>query len=235
MTESDPLIALSGLEGVPSAVASARDAVDAVLRDRGLRRIAPELRARALLDGARANAELTDDPEGLLPGAVRAAGELHELAGSILRAPGQAIARAHTLVAHGLVAPEDLGRIRPEAGERLTGLQRLLTAPSEAPALVLAAVVHAELATVAPFGVGDGVVARVIEQAVLVARGVDPLGVVPVPAGHRDLGEEYRARLAGYAEVSGVGPWIAYVARAVTGAAERLAMRLGESRTRPRT
>lgn len=229
VTEVDPLITLSGLEGVPSAVAAARDAVDVVLRDRGLRRIEAGRRARTLLDGARANADLSADPERLLPGAVRAAGELHELAGSILRAPGQAIARVHTLVAHGLVPDAELGRLRPGVGDRMAGLQQLLTTPTEAPGLVLAAVVHAELATAEPFGVGDDVVARVVEQAVLVARGVDPLGVVPVPVGHLELAEEYRQRLTGYAEVTGVGPWISYCARAVTGAAERLAFRLGET------
>ncbi len=226
---SDPLVALAVLEGVPSAVAAARDAVDAVLRDRGRRRITAEQRAWSLLDGARANAALSADPERLLPGAIRLSGELHELAGMILRAPGQALARAHTLVAHGLVPDEQLGRIRPAATDRMAGLQRLLTTPTEAPGLVLAAITHAEVATVAPFGFGDGLVARAVEQAVLMARGVDPEGVVPVCSGHRELAEEYAGRLSGYADVSGVGPWISYCARAVTQAADRLGARLTRS------
>jgi len=38
----DPLRPLAELEGVPSGMASARDAVDALLRDRGLRMRTPE-------------------------------------------------------------------------------------------------------------------------------------------------------------------------------------------------
>lgn len=228
--ETDPLLALAALEGVPSAVAAARDAVDAVLRDRGLRRISADQRAWSLLDGARANAALSDEPERMLPGAIRLSGELHELAASILRSPGQAMARAHSLVAYGLVPDDELGRIRPAAAERMAGLQQLLHSSSEASGLVLAAIAHAEVATVAPFGFGDGLVARAVEQAVLIARGFDPEGVVPVCSGHRESAEEYPARLAGYAEVTGVGPWISYCARAVTQAAERLGGRLGRSK-----
>ena len=38
----DPLSRLASLEGVPSAYAAARDGIDALLRDRGLRRTSPE-------------------------------------------------------------------------------------------------------------------------------------------------------------------------------------------------
>ena len=54
----DPLADLVRLEGVASAVAAATDAVDAVLRDRGLRRITDEQLSQALLAGATANATL---------------------------------------------------------------------------------------------------------------------------------------------------------------------------------
>lgn len=226
--QPDPLVTLARLDGVASAVASARDAVDAVLRDRGLRDIPPERRARSLLLGARANAALSDDPENMLPGAIRLSGELPELARLILRAPGQAMARAHVLVGHGSVPDEELGRIRPGAADRMIGLQDLLTGRSDAPGLVVAAIAHAELATVAPFGFGDGMVARAVEQAVLMARGVDPQGTIAVPAGHRELAEEYGRGLAGYAEVSGVGTWISYCARALTSAAEQTAAALAE-------
>ena len=39
----DPLADLARIEGVPSAVAAATDAVDAVLRERGLRKITDEI------------------------------------------------------------------------------------------------------------------------------------------------------------------------------------------------
>lgn len=52
-------------EGVPSAVAAARDGVDALLRDRGLRRTTPELTAESLLRGAHASAEVEAPGEGV--------------------------------------------------------------------------------------------------------------------------------------------------------------------------
>ncbi|MFL6167540.1 MAG: hypothetical protein ACJ710_14765, partial [Ornithinibacter sp.] len=54
----DPLARLASLEGVPSAYAAARDGIDAVLRDRGLRRTSPETTAESLLRGAHASAVL---------------------------------------------------------------------------------------------------------------------------------------------------------------------------------
>jgi hypothetical protein len=67
----DPLADLARVEGVPSAVAAATDAVDVVLRDRGLRKITDEQLNLALLAGARANAELTGDPARWQIGALR--------------------------------------------------------------------------------------------------------------------------------------------------------------------
>ena len=49
---------LVSLEGVPSAFAATRDGIDALLRDRGLRRTSPEQTAASLLRGAHASAVL---------------------------------------------------------------------------------------------------------------------------------------------------------------------------------
>jgi hypothetical protein len=54
----DPLARLAALEGVGSAFAATRDGIDALLRDRGLRRTTPDLTADALLRGAHASAVL---------------------------------------------------------------------------------------------------------------------------------------------------------------------------------
>ena len=83
----DPLADLARLEGVPSAVASALDAVDAVLRDRGLRQLSPEVVAASLLRGARASALLTGDGDRWLPGTVRLSAELTTLAPTLRVAP----------------------------------------------------------------------------------------------------------------------------------------------------
>ena len=58
----EPLAALASLEGVPSAFAAARDGIDVMLRDRGLRRTSPEMTAESLLRGAHA----TDPDEQML-------------------------------------------------------------------------------------------------------------------------------------------------------------------------
>ena len=55
---SDPFISAALLEGIPSTYAGARDGIDSILRDRGLRRSTPEDTARSLLLGAAATASL---------------------------------------------------------------------------------------------------------------------------------------------------------------------------------
>ena len=220
----DPLADLARLEGVPSAVAAARDAVDAVLRDRGMRVIPAEQSAGALLAGARASAALSPDPERWFAGAVRLSTELISLSGLIRVAPGQAIARAHALVARGVVPDEELGRVRADAevSERLVGLHQLLTEPTSASAVVLAAVAHAELATIAPFGSADGIVARAVEHLVLVAGGVDPRAVIVCEAGHLALRPSYESGLTGYRSgtVAGVRDWLLHCTQALTHGAE---------------
>jgi len=220
----DPLADLARLEGVPSAVVATRAAVDAVLRDRGLRSIGAETTARALLAGAEASAGLSEDAERWRPGAVRLASEVFPLSALVRVAPGQAIARAHALLGRGQLAEAELGRVRADAevGSRLDDLHRLLTAPTTAPGLVLAAVAHAELATLAPFGTADGLVARGVEQLVLVATGVDPRAVIVSAAGHAADPLGYQTALAGYASgtLAGVRAWIVHCCRAVTYGAE---------------
>lgn len=222
---SDPLADLAQLPGVPSAVAAATAAVDVVLRDRGLRRLDEEVRVAMRRAGAEASARLTVDEDRWRPGALRLAAELPAMAGLIRVAPGQALARAHAVVARGVLPDDTLGQMitnDPGAGERMRDLGARLTTPSPAPAVVLGAVVHAEIATVAAFGAASGLVARAAEHAVLVDSGLDPYGVVPIEAGHAADPDGYRAALAAYATggATGVGRWIIWCAAAVTRGAE---------------
>jgi hypothetical protein len=221
---SDPLTDLARLEGVPSALAAARDAVDVVLTDRGLRAVTSDQVAAALWTGARASAGLTDDPEHWIAGAVRLSTELPELAGVLRVAPGQALARAHTLAAYDLVAEPDLGRLRESAQVtgRMSGLAELLSQPTEAPALVLAAIAHAEVATTVPFGSADGLVARAVERMVLISSGFDPRGVIVTEVGHLGRKADYERLLGAYAtgSVTGVRDWILHVAQAAVDGAE---------------
>ena len=220
----DPLADLARLEGVASAVAAATDAVDAVLRDRGLRHVTEEQLSQALLAGARANAALSGDPERWQVGALRLSAELAPLAALIRVAPAQALARAHALVARGVVPDNELGRIGSGLGmaSRMNSLAELLTHHTSAPAIVVAAVAHAEIAVVAPFADASGLIARAVEHVVLISAGLDPYGVIVVEAGHAEHGESYSSALEGYADgsVPGVESWLLRCAAAVARGAE---------------
>src|SRR5215468_4854107 len=71
MASDDELNRLARLEGVPSAMAAARDGADAILRDRGRRATTPQMTSDALLAGAVASARIegsTSDRDALLAG-----------------------------------------------------------------------------------------------------------------------------------------------------------------------
>ena len=92
---------------------------------------------------------------------------------------------------------------------------------------LLAAVVHGELATLAPFGGADDLVARAAERLTLITRGVDPKAVSVPEVGYRERSDAYRTALAGYAtgSAAGVAGWLRHCATAVElGAQEGLAI-----------
>lgn len=215
-------------------MAAARDGIDVLLRDRGLRQSPPELTAESLLLGAHASAVLEgsgSDLEAMRAGAgdevaqaaLRVSAEVLSQVPVLGKAPLQAFARLHTLAGKGVVDDAALGRPRDAASSaRLADLARLLVAPTEAPALVVAAVVHAELATLAPFESHNGIVARAAERLLLVARGVDPKSLVVPEAGHLRLRREYESNLRGYRDggQAGVHAWLLYAAEGYAAGAE---------------
>ena len=225
------LEALAGLEGVASGFAAARDGIDALLRDRGLRRVAPETTGEALLRGAHASARLegsgsdleqirSEGGDEIAQAAVRLNVGLLKLTDTLRRAPLQALARMHVLVAED---PATAGRpVDAEAAGRLATLGQALAADTSAPALLVAAVAHAEIATASPFGSRDGLVARGLERLVLASRGVDPASVMVPEAGHLKLRIGYEAKLRDYAEGGrdGVHAWLLYAAEAYAAGAE---------------
>ncbi|MEU8377922.1 oxidoreductase [Streptosporangium sp. NPDC048865] len=196
-------------------------------------------RASAALEGV--DVPLDTIPEVTDPtvqGALRVSAELGRLGITWRTAPRQVLARLHTLAASGLTGDGggagDLGRPRAtaaapdplglgaapgpqEAVARVDGLVRLVTVSSKAPALVLAAVVHAELAVLRPFGTADGVVARAAERLTLVEFGLDPKSLVAVEVGHLELGPAYGEGLRSYLSGTpdGVAAWVRHCAAAV--------------------
>jgi len=226
------------LEGVPSAFTAARDGIDALLRDRGLRRTSPDQTAESLLRGAHASGVLEGSDASLEE--IRA-GQADEIAQAAVRvstgvlalvpvigaSPLQAFARLHALAGKGVLDDDRLGRpVSPEAADRLAALGTTLSGTS-VPALVVAALVHAEIATVAPFASHNGIVARAAERLVMVARGVDPASVVVPEAGHLALAREYESNLRGYRDGgrAGLHSWLLYAAEAVTAGVEHSQLR----------
>ena len=225
---------LATLEGVPSAYAAARDGIDAMLRDRGLRRTAPETTAESLLRGAHASAVLegsTSSLEDVRAGAgdevaedsVRVSTELLSWATTLSRSPLQVLARLHTVAAARSVPDAQLGRPRDaDSATRLRAVSEVLTASGDLPAMLIAAVAHAELADAAPFASHNGVVARAVERLVLVSRGVDEKSLVVPEQGHLVNRAAYSSNLAAYRTggPAGVHAWLLYTAEAYAAGAE---------------
>ncbi len=230
----DPLDALIALEGVGSAYAAARDGIDALLRDRGLRRTSPEMTVESLLRGAHASAVLEGSGSSLAEvregagdevaeAALRVSTELLGLAPALGRTPLQVFARLHTVAAVGTLEADRLGRPRDEAAAgRLRTVADVLTGPTRAPALLVAAVVHAEVASGAPFASHNGLVARALERLVLVSRGVDEKSLTVPEAAHLALRPAYESQLRAYQDggQAGVHSWLLYAAEAYARGAE---------------
>lgn len=239
----DPLARLLELPGVFESVDAARGSVDALLRElrgRELRRRVGEVTAESLRRAAWASTVLeTGAPlpladfhapfpvevtgraaAGVAAGALRLTTELAGLAGVWSQAPLQALARVHVLAASDVVPADELGRPRADAevSARLAALAELLVAPTQAPAVVVSAVVHGELLALRPFAWGNGLVARAAARLVLLERGLDPRAASVPEEGHLRIGEAvYAGALAGYrtGTPDGVAGWLGHCAEAV--------------------
>jgi hypothetical protein len=225
------------VEGVASAFAATRDGIDTLLRDRGLRSTSPDLTGESLLRGAHASAVLDGSASTLdevraggsdpvAQAALRLSVELLGLVPAFGRSPAQALARLHALAGAGSVPDDLLGRPRDAAAaDRLRGALAVLT--TQRPALVTAALLHAELLVAEPFASANGLVARAAERLVLVSTGVDAKSLVVPEAGHLALRAAYESNLRGYASGSrsGAQAWLLYCAEAYAAGAEASPLR----------
>jgi Fic family protein len=183
----------------------------------------------------------------LVANAVRLHADLGTVLPSWSRSPKQALARLHVLAGADLgLSSDQLGRPRSpgqgvqdplelgtapdplEVSARLDGLARILLAPTKAPAVVVAAVVHGELLALRPFGSVDGLVARAAARLVLVGRGLDPKAVSAPEVGHTELdhaaaGHRQADDVVGYTDAArgylhdgapGVARWLVHCATA---------------------
>jgi len=204
--------------------------------------------ASAALDGAEVRPDalvsgdaLDDSPMGRVVAASLAVqAEIPHLVDIVGRAPLQAMSRLHAVVSAGFAVDDQRGRLRadddaddplrlgpkPSAGEasrRMMGLASTLTAETTAPALVLTAIAHAEIAVTLPFAWGSGLVARAMTRLLMASRGVDPDGITVPEAGLFAAGRStYAEALRGYASgtADGVAAWIVLHAETVRVGAE---------------
>jgi hypothetical protein len=237
----DPLAPLLDLPEIADAAAAARDAVDRLLGHRALRRTSGPVSAESVLRGARASAALegaeydldevragtVTDP--VVQGALRVGGGLGQLRDTWERAPRQVLAKLHVLAAAGIVEEPALGRPAPgpEVAERLDALARLVAGGTSVPAVIVAAVVHGELLTTAPFAGPNGVVARAAARLTLVTRGLDVKAVSVPESGHLARSPEYVGAANAYATGTpdGVRAWLKHCCAAVAlGADEGLSI-----------
>lgn len=172
-----------------------------------------------------------DGEAGLVRGALRVTAAVPGLVRTWRQAPLQALARLHVLAGRDVLPADRLGRPAASAGPgavaRLHALAGLVSTRGPAPAVVLAAVVHGEVAAWAPFGWGDGLVARAAARLVLADRGLDPWGVTVPEVGHQELAAAYGPALVGYrrGDAAGNAGWVRHCAAAVAlGAREGLAV-----------
>ncbi len=237
---ADPLAPLLDLPGVRQAADAARDAIDRLLGHRVLRRESAGVSTESALRGARASAALegVDVPlaelrsgavsDQVVQGALRVSAGLGSMVETWPRAPGQVLARLHVLAAADLADSSALGRPAPHAGPRLSGLFSLITGTTTVPAVIVAALVHGELAALAPFGTADGIVARGAGRLTGITRGLDPKAVSVPEVGFAELGRDaYAEALTGYASgtEAGLGGWLVHCCRATEhGALEGLAI-----------
>ena len=247
-TPTDPFGAVAAIPVVADSAAVAREAVDALLWRRDVRSAAVEFAASSIQRGARDSAVIDgadvvtveDSPMGrVLEAALRVTAGVPTQVDIFATAPMQAWAHLHALAAHGFVSDDELGRPRagevaddplnlgalPPAGaaaDRMALLAHLLTSPTAAPALVVAALAHAEVASLRPFAWGSGLIARATTRLVMAARGVDPSGFSIPEQGMVELGRSsYVRALRAYASGSrdGVAEWCVWHASAVAAGA----------------
>lgn len=237
MPADDPFAAIAALPGVRPAATGARVAVDRLGGLPALRLRPHDVVAVTALRGARASAALagvevseealrsgeafTDPVSGpVARGAVRLSTEVGLVAPVWAKAPRQALARLHAVAAADSgIDPVELGRpASAEAAGRLDTLSAALMTKTGAPAVVVAALVHAEVLASEAFGAYSGLVARAAARCLLIQRGLDRGGVASPEFGHVELGlMEYQIALAGYTSgtAEGVAGWVVHCAKAL--------------------
>ena len=243
---ADPFAIVASDPEVAKAAADARAALDPLLLDRKLRTHGPQLARLAALQNAHASATLEgaevpldELAAGSLASPVlRVAAGVLEVQTTLRKLAGwparQVWAQLAAIAGREYLSEEQRGRPRAadeqlhdplhlqhsyapdDVAIRMAMLAELLQRPTSAPALVVAAIAHAELVALQPFAAGNGVVARAYFHHVLAERGVDPDYFAMTDVGLISLGRAayVRAIQAYDSGGAGVAAWCVHVAQA---------------------
>jgi hypothetical protein len=223
----DPLQHLVANEQVAKATSAALKAVDELNWNRSVRNN-PELiplsrrvssYASAALEGAAMPADPRQDPEDspmgqLSQAALAITAEADFQLATFQKTPLQTWARLHSFVENS----ENRGRPRTtnEVVDPLHIGQPL--DESKASAVLVAAIAHAEIATIAPFNRGSQLIARATTRIILQSRGVDQLKLVMPEYGFYKIGRNaYAKALISYqtGTLNGVADWIELHSQAI--------------------
>ena len=199
--------------------------------------------AEVSIDAMRAGVSDEDSPMGRAVAAAEAVtAAIPRQVDTWSRSPLQVIAHLHVVAARGfdrddargrprdtdeVVDPLHIGLIRPvtDISPRFGALATVLTRPTQAPAVLVAAIAHGELLALRPFTWGSGLIARASLRLVLAARGVDPdlwgcpeLGLLA--QGRPTYVKALKAYASG--EPAGMAEWIIFNAEAIRLSQQRL-------------
>ena len=239
----DQLSNLIKVERINDAVTAALKSVDELNWNRSVRNnkdLIPLARrisgyASAALEGASMPADPRQDPDDspmgkLSNSALGLTAEVDFQLPTFTKTPLQTWARLHSFID----ASENRGRPRTNnevidplhigapvpyelIENRLTDLVEIIIS-SKAPALLIAAIAHAEFATLAPFTNGSQLIARATTRLVLQSKNVDQLKLVIPEYGFYKLGRNsYAKGLIAYQSgtIDGLSEWIELHSQAV--------------------
>jgi hypothetical protein len=191
--------------------------------------------ASAALEGASMPADPRQDPDDspmgqLSTAALGITAEVEFQLGTFLKTPLQTWARLHSFVdssadrgrprtTNEVIDPLHIGTPLDHSliENRLDSLVALLNS-STAPAVLLSAIAHAEIATVAPFTKGSQMIARATSRLVLQSKNVDQLKLVMPEYGFYKIGRNpYAKALIEYqtGTLEGVSDWIELHSQAI--------------------
>lgn len=239
----DPLQALANDPEISKTTGAALKAVDELSWNRSVRN-KPELvplarrisgYASAALEGAAMPADPRQEPDDspmgeLSKAALGMTAEADAQLSTFLKTPLKTFARLHTFIE----SSENRGRPRtdndvvdalhignPLPHEQIENrLQTLVDTISttKVSAVLLAAIVHAEIATIAPFNQGSQLIARTATRLVLQSKNVDQLKLVMPEYGFYKIGRNgYAKALIAYqtGTLEGVASWIELHSQAI--------------------